>query len=434
MSRKTEQKIAKVVSALTEAAETGQSLEDCFLKQAQQWRLTPHQMRLAARAYNMAATLMQLDSSCDREKRAAAPRLVNPEQLIEQLHGEPVEKTAEKLASPVSDDYLTPPSRLLQPEPKPAPRYYTTGPLVKAAGARKTPSVDAKLLEREIRVTRAGAQRKFAEKMAKLRQYFATDNAIDFDEVEANCRALFGRAVSEMLKDACHVKTANVRRCVPVNLAEPPYLWVKEAIDAVRELQMADKAAKLLPKQLPAEKEAKITRPIISQSIFDTDVWTEIEMRNSVLDQAWEKEGGFGSGVSSYTSKAPEAAKDIISPKGISPSQAVQAIVDTANDAKLATIRVKTMLARLSTQDPIISNFKLEDVANVYNSLSSIAPRAMQQEPIAKTFLRMALTRDGVLDAYDLANLQKLNKEIEEAAIESEKRIVAPPLGLVPEY
>jgi hypothetical protein len=77
---------------------------------------------------------------------------------------------------------------------------------------------------------------------------------------------------------------------------------------------------------------------------------------------------------------------------------------------KLDKIRVRSMLSDFVNNDEVISNFSHDDVMTAFNELSETSPEAMKKPAIARAMLREYLAK-GALGTYDLSPLMQYEKQ-----------------------
>ena len=115
MNDKTMTKIGDIVELMADAVEEGGSASDCLRKQAQEMNLTPDQVRLAARSYNVgtvsghrkvAGILSSVPAIREKIDKAGS---VDPEALITELFPETIStKSAVFHASAIDPVYSQP--------------------------------------------------------------------------------------------------------------------------------------------------------------------------------------------------------------------------------------------------------------------------------------------------------------------------------------
>jgi hypothetical protein len=85
---------------------------------------------------------------------------------------------------------------------------------------------------------------------------------------------------------------------------------------------------------------------------------------------------------------------------------------DPQQEATLKTVRVKTMLNDLMSNDEVISQYPRDQVVEAYNKLTEIAPEASSKSIIMRGLLRRALQQGEALDPHEAAQVADLERAI----------------------
>lgn len=85
---------------------------------------------------------------------------------------------------------------------------------------------------------------------------------------------------------------------------------------------------------------------------------------------------------------------------------------------KLDKIRTQSIISDMIANDEIISQYDVDEVYKVYNDLKQTAPEAMNRPMIARSFMREALAKGGLLGSYDLNPLMTYDKDIASGNLE----------------
>jgi len=83
-----------------------------------------------------------------------------------------------------------------------------------------------------------------------------------------------------------------------------------------------------------------------------------------------------------------------------------------AHQKTLTGLRTKSIINDMLSNDEIISQYTPEQVFNTYNLLMATAPGAMRRPMVARSFMREALAKGGVLGTYDITPLMSYDKDI----------------------
>jgi len=99
-------------------------------------------------------------------------------------------------------------------------------------------------------------------------------------------------------------------------------------------------------------------------------------------------------------------------PTNVLPSRLVQhGIATPEHKRKMDSIRVKSMLNDMLSNDDIISQYDPDEVYKVFNDLRATAPEVMLRPSTARSFVRETLAK-GQLGSYDLNPLMSYEKDL----------------------
>ena len=406
LRRETERVVSDALSKMLSLVEEGMSPQAAIKEAASHADLTDHQIRMLARAYNTGVVLHQINSGKTLFEKAAAPTLVNPEQVIRELRHY---KKAESNQIKYANDYDMPPDIVIDGAYKGdwsfEVRFATTDYKTKRSGMLKAAEL-CKSAQQEASRVRYAADYKASRAIENLRQYFCMRGAIAPDEVSENCRARFGtRAVPIIKLASANAGHTDFRRNVPVDWNAAPYKYVADAIDGIVKEATARQIAARIPNADVIEHRIKrrveMTRPVYG-SVID-----ELSRRSCLYDDV-VKSAQFPSILPAVHARLTEAVTGgMVQPD----SATTELLLDPGIRAHVAQAKVKAVLAELSNNDPIISEYSTDDIASAYNRLSDMAPRAMQNPSTIRVFLRKYLTT-GTLDPFDLEQLTRIEKQI----------------------
>lgn len=406
LRRETERIVSDALSQMLSLVEEGMSPQVAIKEAASRADLTDHQIRMLARAYNTGVVLHQINSGKTLFEKAAAPTLVNPEQAIRELRQY---KKAESNHIKYANDYDMPPDIVIDGVSKGdwhfEFRFATTDHITRQSNMLKAAEL-CKSAQQEASRVRYAADYKASRAIENLRQYFCMRGAIAPDEVSENCLARFGaRAVPIIKLASANVGHTDFRKNVPVDWNAAPYKYVADAVDGIVKEATARQIASSIPNTNTAEYKIKrrveLTRPVYGSVIDEL-------ARRSCLHDDLIKSAQFASILPATHARFTAAVTEGLIP---SESETTSLLLDPGIRAHVAQAKVKAVLAELSSNDPIISEYSTDDIASAYNRLSDMAPRAMQNPSTIRVFLRKYLTT-GTLDPFDLEQLTRIEKQI----------------------
>jgi len=91
---------------------------------------------------------------------------------------------------------------------------------------------------------------------------------------------------------------------------------------------------------------------------------------------------------------------------------AVIGLTDPKFRDRLEQIRIQSMLHDFTTNDEVISKYPIDQVAELFNQLQDVAPRAASKPAVMKDMLRRALVNGGS-EALEIGQLASLNKNLD---------------------
>jgi len=424
LTSETKEKIAHITSELVDSVEMGEDPKAAAIKLAKAYDLTKDQIRMVVRAYNTAASLAQLE---EFDKRAEVPRVINAEEVVKAVFGGKRTKVAsqevQEKPQVVSSDWSLPVQAVVRTDtPIRTSRIikFATVDRPKPEPKDNTPFL-AQQARKEAAVVKLAAERRFVDAIQQLAEYFSVTGAIDPKIAEQNAVAAFGKDSKTIIKSALDfagLKKKPIYSNNPVfDPQKPPYNLIKQAVDACNDYLQAVKTEKLADEVAPKKKKldlANLRKPIYG-TIFpelEPERWQTIFPE---LEFGKEAAAKTGINISPFGPTAQTLALGLGEVFG-HPRESVVKPTDVTMNIEATTLRTKSYLIHLMANDPVISKYPPEEVVKVYNALSRLAPRAMQQPNVIVMYLRIALQSGGSLDNFHTNSLVAINRELDRVA------------------
>lgn len=83
---------------------------------------------------------------------------------------------------------------------------------------------------------------------------------------------------------------------------------------------------------------------------------------------------------------------------------------DPTHESELQSIKVKSMLNDMVSNDPVLSGHDPHEVFNAYNALAGLSPRASQQPALMRGALRRMLQQEGVMEPFEAHQMGQIEK------------------------
>ena len=422
LTSETKEKIAHITSELVDSVEMGEDPKAAAIKLAKAYDLTKDQIRMVVRAYNTAASLAQLE---EFDKRAEVPRVINAEEVVKAVFGGKRTKVAsqevQEKPQVVSSDWSLPVQEVVRTNtPIHTSRIIKFATVDRPEPEQKdnTPFL-AQQARKEAAIVKLAAERRFVDAIQQLAEYFSVTGAVDPKIAEQNAVAAFGKDSKTIIKSALDfagLKKKPIYSDNPVfDPKKPPYNLIKQAVDACNDYLQAIKTEKLANEVAPKKKRLDLAN--LRKPIYGT-IFPELE------PERWQTifpELEFGKEAAAKIDISPFGATAQMLGSGLGemlgqPRESVVKPTDLTMNIEATTLRTKSYLIHLMANDPVISKYPPEEVVKVYNALSRLAPRAMQQPNVIVMYLRIALQSGGSLDNFHTNSLVAINRELDRVA------------------
>jgi len=405
ISQMTKERLKEAVHDMAILTDDGIHPTSALIKVAVSLDLTDDQTRLVGRAYNTAHTADVREKGATILEKLATTPIADCEEAVSRLQ---TTKTAS--VDEVADIYKK--DKDLQQYRGLAVKVAADFELqdfvktasVKKAEAEKRFSLeklfsDKEYLESEISKLAGIAERlkdRLEGTLTVLEKYAKrTSNAVRMATKIAAAQK-FGKDILPLIENVLvaeqgDLKVASADESL-LNRVEDIYVSAKQLRETI---DLLSKVAKCRNKV--NEEINKIANPgggAVGTSFFDPSLWSKVFMVDKMQD---------------VFKKEPKQDDNIPS---VLPSRFVQhGIVTPEHKKSIDSIRMKSMVNDMLSNDDIISQYQPEDVYAVINELKATAPMAMARPSVVRSFVREALAK-GNLGSYDLNPLMTYDKDI----------------------
>lgn len=425
----TRERLKEAVHDMTILADDGIRPTDALVKVAREQKLTTHQIKLAAWAYNTSQSTVQRESGTTVFEKLGAFPLADAEAAIKVLEDEQQSKTA---SVQVASVYKTDIDKSIQRN-----SVWQTKLAAATPKKKEKPITDSKpsfkkvcsdrdfLKQRQhsLKMSAARLKTDMSAVAAILRTEIAKEASLDKKHAwKLAASQRYGKDVKPYLdglldsvKTDHTVKTANViERNDPVVIKIGHLKELGDRLRAVCDtLNTVTNCLGIVEQQLEKRAASGSHGPQggpVGQGTPSTPDPPD-ESDNSLgdwLTHPLQKTVGSIGSLWNQT-KNPQPKPNEYSLTLPTPYQQFGLEIPS-HKFNLDEIRTRSMLNDFMYNDEIISSFSDESVKEAFNSLMETAPQAMQRPEIARTMVREYLAK-GALGSYDLAPLVSFEKE-----------------------
>lgn len=432
LSKADEARIAAAVERAVKMAAAGMDSTEALHKVAMEEKFMPQIVKRAAEAMNISRTLSHLKSA-KVEDRAADFPLVDAMKIIDRMYPREVIAPAHKQAAEyVPSVYrekekvdFQGKSKPKEDSPKPIKKKWLDDISKESADRRNYALLrDAKeqlrIKESEYRI----AFNKTMEAAKELGTYFRMNGG--FDDVEKRAYAQYGdvgKATMDMvyqwgsLGELRHpVKRASLEeqetwlvwdsnkepmRSVDKLLQAGELIFEKgaEVVDAeerVKEAEIRLKGEAVRPFAKTSSENTKLSDEVLEKAAFDP-------VTMSLIPATLSEESPLYAGH----------AMGLKSPLGLDRyREALGDAYDPHHQADVDTIKAKAMLNDFISNDPILSSYDPELVADAYNQVASFAPEASRQPAVMRGLLRKTLQQGGVIEPFEVQQISQIENTL----------------------
>lgn len=410
-----EEKVLQLLKAAKHDVSTGTHPSEAIYKVASMNGITPPFVQRMVESLNTALTLEHLKTA-GANKGESFP-IASAEDIINKMYPDQIEEPAMKAAS----EYV----------PAEYSRKETINFNTKAAEFALPPlttkkvaayAVDPVLVTGKL-LSRARSLEKQAKELASFQQgrltdliigigktaeYFSRLDHIPFAEVEERVVAQYGQSGIDVM-DLLHQSAPREKRAALDQTRivrhypsrQEPYVQIDAlmklaqlVVDSGSDVLEAELAARAFSKQhnMPVPFAALYAK----QAEAEDDVFVPFE--KAAIDPATLALVG---GMNMMGLKEPS--------DNLRRTAALDAS-DPTHEAELNSIKVKSMLNDLVSNDPVLSMHEPHEVFNAYNSLAGMSPQAAQQPALMRGALRRMLQQEGVMEPFEAHQMGQIEK------------------------
>jgi hypothetical protein len=428
LTKDQEGEIAAALTKVAELVEGGSSPDDALFKVAAEQQFPAGHVRLMAQAYNNGRSLGQIRTGTNLVEKAAEFPLADAGAVLERMFpGSPQTAAALQKESAVSDDYELPPDYWLkrlaaqkqaasvQLPPMEGTKELEPYPETPGRAGLRALNEVAKLRKEaeDMRADTYSAGYKVVASLDALRDYFRQSDRLPFNQVEKNASTIFGQRAVNILH---RIKQKNLwlkkeasDRAHPVNRKVAPYSLINDCLHAVDSFDIAKQAMENFEMEA-SEKSAKSLCPFFQvekTAVIRGSVW---DAQSSMTKESL---GIVGAGIAGLAGGSGRGLAEALIPD---PEKTVQKKMESFNDREheevIRGIRTQALLHDLMTNDPIISGYEPNQVAEAYNRISEVAPQASQRRLIAQQLIRKYLEQEAAIDPFESQQLLDMEQKI----------------------
>lgn len=407
ISRAQEDHLMQTLNDVASYMTDDMSAKDALVKAAKEAELPRGHIELLVRAFNTGQALDQ-QAHTDYQQKSAAYEIVDADTVIREVFPPVVKTAAAKTAADYSE-YENLPDWLLDDSSQRVDKTY-----VKSAGdflhVQKIPeSTRARRAQREcdqeqrqlqlLQVEVEALEKKANATVATLTEYFgpygSVPGRIPAYAVKENSELLWGPFAGTIVKIASRqIIPGRFRHIHPVDTTKTPYAEILSLTELLPAL-----AEKRAAYQLLAEKHQQ---RIDDDPILFTN-WSRTKQASP----------GVGRGQVAGLLLAKDWAESLANQMrtdvdDTAVAKYVNAIGTPEHETRLRDIQAQAMLQDLFSNDPILGGHDPRDLADTYNSLSVLAPAAMQNPELVRGIMRKRMEA-GALEPFELQQLSALN-------------------------
>lgn len=392
MSEERAKKIYDVVVNAALSVKAGSTPDEALFSEATRASLLPEEVKRAAEAFNVRATLGFLKEAKGDERAMSFP-IASPEGILSRMYPADVDTPAEKAASLLPDvglgreltDFKRPPT------------------VVKSAREQQVAAAVSRFPLRDLQTLL-----NFRESLEKqAREQGSAIRAIDWEAAQAlDQLALYFRKSSQ---------------CLPFDQVEAAAVGAWPESKPVMDL-VWDKV-----KSLPGMKRASAIRRALPRAEFPFILIRSLSEMPGRMKQAQEKQAAIASELDDFKRRL-FALEDVLFEKEALSLETVRALAGTAeaqpkgpgtggdplHEAELRGIRTQSLLHDLMTGDEVISRHNPQAVLGAFNAIAETSPR-LADNRLALTAALRKLLEAGGLDEFDVANMAKTQLDFAKA-------------------
>lgn len=445
LTEKTAQKIYEAAQDAEQAVKAGSSADAALAQAAKKHGLSKEQTKLLVQGWNIEKSLSSFSKAAGFFERVnSSPPIAHYDSVIT-LMGDIPESESKQASIPIWEGYYSPPKvDIFDTAPAKIASQSKVGDAqvtIDGLGQRIRDKLAREHLYRKEVLKKAKAEievlkAKLREKREEVKWAFRAVRA-GFEDVAANLKVAKPEAYRFLLsmkeeipqdfeKEAFHVR---------YNPRKYPYSTILEAaeIDAklkklageVAKLEVIDK--KLGELKLGSREEVKdptyagpggyyYSNPGFnrnSEPLLKAEDLEELEKEaqlGTLISTVSSAPRHLAAGASEYINAIREHKSRLNEQIQELEEKVVKSLREPFTSRLISQLGTSTNLALIVSQDPELSNYPMEEVAETYAYLSQLAPEVMKNPLVARTVLKQALSQGG-LGTFDIEFLTKIEEQ-----------------------
>jgi len=432
ISKETETKLIRSLEKVASLIQEGGTPSDAIIKVAQDGDLPIGHVQLMVQAYNNARFNQQRKSSSLVSEKAAHFTLADPSVIYETLYPSNVKEAniRSMRGTDISDEYARPPAAI-EPDKFSMPHFTKVAEVISPKSTlprepeyyvKKAHSLlkELDVEHSEKRRLMNAARDKVAAAFDDLIFYFKQTHHLPFSEVKEASIALYGNEVepifdhlsSEMpkvLKDRSgHYKVAVDRAQQPYSLVEQCLNKVNEYLSRFNDLGRFSKEAGAATIDVMNQFMPTPRQPLKGSLLQHKGTEKKAEFELGSLSSPLATMGSHLMGAA--------LAQQVLS--GLQPKEpeklergSLLKLMDPAHEQKLRGIRTQATFHDLMSNDEFLSGADPQHVAKLYNEISQVSPRAVDQPMLMRALLRRYVAQ-GQVDPHEVQQLAEIEGKL----------------------
>lgn len=454
LSKEAEQKLITAIEDAAAYVNSGLAPNAAIVKSAAEHQIPAGHVTLMVHAYNTGRTNKQREQGEDTYEKAADFQLADADSVLGELYPKQVKTSAEiRKNEIVSTEYGVSPTGFLArrratlaKEAAAAQTFfsekaYTAPPRDEHAAAMRAhvQRVTEKRAAEELRRQLTMAEHHAAAAMDKVAEYFRVPGNMSFaDAVKEVGLRLGPQGVSVLEKVAAVYPQFNKQAASNRDHfgADPVYGLVENVINSANTLVTARNN---VPPTKVASAEKKIAPAPVTGSILYDPKEEPLELKKLAADPkpttlktvlfgdgkgsgGSANKGGFGESLRAPISGAADFIGGNVKPDSVfapafgldkDPAKeqlnAYQSLTTPEHELQLKNIRAQATLHDLMANDPVVSGYDSNEVANAFNDIANAAPNIVDSPAVLQAVLRKRLEAGQFAD-FDVKQLLEMDK------------------------
>lgn len=435
ISKETETKLVRSLEKVANLVQDGETPSDAIVKVAQGDDLPIGHVQLMVQAYNNARFNQQRKSSSLLAEKTAHFTLANPKDIYEQLWPSNVKEAHVKLMrnhNEIADDYSRPPENIT-PDRFSMPHFTKVAKALSASGKSLPRESDyhmkkAHSLLKELDVEHAEKRRlmnaardKVAESFDDLNDYFKGNYHLPFTAVKEAAVLLYGPEADPIFAHLADVSPRLLKDSVghykcAVDRTQPPYTLIEKCLTNVSDYLHRFNDLGKFSKQAGAA-----TADLMEQFM----PLQRIPIRGSLLQHRGVEKCADNLGMLTgpigqigQTVMGHALASQLM--KGTEPKEpekmerkSLISLMDPAHEQRLRGVRAQATFHDLMANDEYLQGADPTHATKLYNEISRVSPRAVDQPLLMRALLRRYLAQ-GQVDPSEVQQLADIEGKLKD--------------------